>query len=378
MRLSRILMRQIVTETSTYTVLAFTAVVLTLLGQNLIRRMDALTTIGLTSADLLVVVGSLVVMLTPYAVPIAFLFGCLVCLRRMAADGEILAMRTNGMGSITLLIPTIVLGLIISLLCGYLMLFAEFDSRRQLVTVFKQAAIRGGGLEAGAFRNLGHKIVYVDDHNREGELEGVMIVDYSNPEMLIRVFAETGTVSFDDSTQLLHFELRNGDVQLQQAGQGRDKFRRLAFEDFDFPYDISHLLGSAFAPNRPRQMSLEELANVIELAKREKLEDIHTLHENDPSEYAIERQRRFTLPLVPLLFALIAVPLGQRVSRGGRAWGVVLCIAVVAVYYVTVIGSESLVRADFLPAQIALWIPNGLLASLATLMIIRDETAAPQ
>ena len=148
MRLSRILMRQILVETGTYTVLAFTAVVLTLLGQNLIRRMDALTTIGLTPADLGVVVNSLVIMLTPYAIPIAFLFGCLVCLRRMAADGEILAMRTNGVGSTTLLVPTTALGLIISLLCGYLMLFAEFDSRRQLLTVFKQAAMRGGGLEA--------------------------------------------------------------------------------------------------------------------------------------------------------------------------------------------------------------------------------------
>ena len=68
-------MRQILVETGTYTVLAFTAVVLTLLGQNLIRRMDALTTIGLTPADLGVVVNSLVIMLTPYAIPIAFLFG---------------------------------------------------------------------------------------------------------------------------------------------------------------------------------------------------------------------------------------------------------------------------------------------------------------
>ena len=378
MRLSRILMRQILVETSTYTVLAFTAVVLTLLGQNLIRRMDALTTIGLTSADLLVVISSLITMLTPYAVPIAFLFGCLVCLRRMAADGEILAMQTNGIGSATLLVPTVALGLAISLLCGYLMLFAEFDSRRQMVTVFKQAALRGGGLGAGEFRNVGHKIVYVDDHNREGELEGVMIVDYSNPQMLIRVFAETGIVYFDDSTQLLHFKLRNGDVQLQEAGQGKEKFRRMAFDDFDFPYDISHLLGDSFAPSRPRQMSMQELTNVIELAQSEDLDTIHTLHEKDPAAYAIERERRFTLPLVPLLFALFAVPLGQRVSGGGRAWGVVLCIVVVALYYLAVIGSESLVRVDLLPAQIALWIPNVLLAGLAAFMIIRDETVAPQ
>ncbi len=205
-----------------------------------------------------------------------------------------------------------------------------------------------------------------------------MIIDYSNPKMLLRVFAEAGRVYFDETTQLLHFKLRQGDIHLQQAGQGKDKMRRLAFDDFDFPYDISHLLGSAFAANRPRQMSIQELTNVIELAKDENLEDIPTLHENDPGAYVIERQRRFTLPLVPLLFALIAVPLGQRASGGGRAWGVVLCVAVVTLYYVAVIGSESLVKGDFLPAQIALWIPNALLAGLAAVMIIRDETAAPQ
>ena len=55
-----------------------------------------------------------------------------------------------------------------------------------------------------------------------------------------------------------------------------------------------------------------------------------------------------------------------------------LCIVVVALYYLAVIGSESLVRVELLPAQIALWIPNVLLAGLAAFMIIRDETVAPQ
>ena len=371
-------MRQIAIETGIYTILGFTAVVLTLLGQNLIRRLDALTMLGLTATDLFVVIRSLFAMLAPYAIPIAFLFGCLVCLRRMAADGEILAMRTNGLSSGTLLLPTAALGLCISLLCGYLTIYVEFDARRQLVTLFKQATLRGGGLAAGDFRNLGHKIVYVNDHNREGDLEGVMIVDYGNPKLLVRVYAESGQLYFDDSTQLLHFALQNGDVHLHRPGQGIEETRRLAFEEFDFPYDISNLLGSAFAPNRPRQMSFEELAAVIEMAKKEKLEGVPSLHETNPAAYAIERQRRFSLPWVPLLFALIAVPLGQRASRGGRAWGVVLCIVVVALYYTTVAASESLARMDLVPVQIALWIPNFLLASLAAFMIIRDETVVPR
>ena len=378
MRLSRILMRQIAIETSTYTILGFTAVVLTLLGQNLIRRLDALTMLGLTATDLTVVIRILFVMLAPYAIPVAFLFGSMVCLRRMAADGELLAMRANGLGSGTLLLPTAALGLCISLLCGYLMIYVEFDARRQLITLFKQATLRGGGLAAGDFRNLGHKIVYVNNHNREGDLEGVMIEDYENPKMLVRVYAEQGQLYFDDSTQLLHFKLRNGDVHLRGAGQGVGEVRRLAFEEFDFPYDISNLLGSVFAPNRPRQMSFEELAAVIEMAKQEKLESVPTLHETDPAAYAIERQRRFSLPWVPLLFALIAVPLGQRASKGGRAWGVILCIVVVALYYGTIAASESLARTDLVPVQFAIWIPNLLLGSLAAFMIIRDETTVPR
>lgn len=371
-------MRQIAIETSTYTILGFTAVVLTLLGQNLIRRLDALTMLGLTATDLSVVIRILFIMLAPYAIPVAFLFGSMVCLRRMAADGEILAMRANGLGSGTLLLPTAALGLCISLLCGYLMIYVEFDARRQLITLFKQATLRGGGLAAGDFRNLGHKIVYVNSHNREGDLEGVMIEDYENPKMLVQVYAEQGQLYFDDSTQLLHFKLRNGDVHLRGAGQGVGEVRRLAFEEFDFPYDISNLLGSVFAPNRPRQMSFEELAAVIEMAKKEKLESVPTLHETDPAAYAIERQRRFSLPWVPLLFALIAVPLGQRASKGGRAWGVILCIVVVALYYGTIAASESLARTDLVPVQIAIWIPNLLLGSLAAFMIIRDETTVPR
>ena len=371
-------MRQIAIETITYTILGFIAVVLTLLGQNLVRRLDALTTLGLTSADLSAVIQSLFAMMAPYAIPVAFLFGCLACLRRMSADGEILAMRASGLGSGTLLVPPVALGLGLSLLCGYLMIYVEFDARQQIVTLFKQAALRGAGIEAGDFRNLGNKIVYVDHHNREGDLEGVMIVDYSNPDLLIRVYAETGKFYFDDSTGLLHFNLKNGDMHLHGRGQSMAKTRRMAFEEFDFPYDISKLIGNTFAANRPRQMSLEELASVIKAAEEDGLDDMSQLHESDPVAFMIERQRRFSLPWVPLLFALVAVPLGQRASRGGRAWGVVLCIAVATLYYTAVAASNSVARMDLLPVEVALWIPNLLLGSFALFMIIRDETSVPR
>ena len=68
-------------------------------------------------------------MLVASAVPVSFLLGALLAVRRLSADSEILAMRASGMGSQQLLKPLLVLGVLFAVLSAYLTIFVEHRVR---------------------------------------------------------------------------------------------------------------------------------------------------------------------------------------------------------------------------------------------------------
>ncbi len=368
-------MYQIALEVSTYTVLGFTAATAILLGQNMVRRLDALTAIGLTNDDLHTIISALVLTLAPYALPIALLFGCLLTMRRMGSDGETLVMQASGMGVGSFLLPITVIGLLTSLVSGYLMISVEHNARLQILDVIKQIAMRGGRLEPGQIRGINYRQIYVEERNRLGELKGVMIIDHSRRSGLIEIFAEYGRVFFDDSTHFLHFELKNGDIHFPKAGGRHDMDSRLSFDDFDYSFDISEIIGRDFSATRPRQMSLSQLTDFQERIQAG--EDLGDLHERDPIEYSIERQRRFAFSTASLIFAVLSVALGRYSIRGGRASGIALCIAIAGGYYLAFMLSVSLAQNRILPPSISLWLPNIVYAGLALSLIFKNEKSAP-
>ena len=96
MRFPRILTRSRPREVAQYAVLGFLGVVAILFTQNALRQLEALVGAGLETRDVLAILGALVAMLSPYAVPVGFLFGVLVAVGRLSADSELTAMRALG------------------------------------------------------------------------------------------------------------------------------------------------------------------------------------------------------------------------------------------------------------------------------------------
>ena len=150
----------------------------------------------------------------------------------------------------------------------------------------------------------------------------------------------------------------------------------MSFDRFDYAFDISVLLGQAFSPTRPRQMSRSELDSAI--ARSERGEELEGLDLRDPIDYALERARRLALPVAPLLFGLIALPLGVRGARGGRAWGVLLCVAIVLAYYALLAAGQLAARTGLADPTVCLWIPNGLFAALGIGLVARESLGPPR
>src|SRR5260370_41353025 len=84
-------------------------------------------------------------------------------------------------------------------------------------------------------------------------------------------------------------------------------------------------------------------------------------HGRDAREARVEFHRRFAFPAACLVFALVALPVGSRPRRGGRAAGFVLAVLLVCAYYIVFVFCASLARDGSMPPLLGIWAANNLL-----------------
>jgi lipopolysaccharide export system permease protein len=374
MRSSRTLSRYLAREIVQYALLGFAAVTLVLVTQNLLRRMDVLTKVGFTLADLGVVLRCIFPMLTAYAIPIALLFGAAIAVRRLVSDSEILAMRACGIGLRTLLVPTLLLGVVVSGISGYLLIAVEHEARRELIQLFNAVAARGSILQAGEFRTIGASVVFVAERDRDNRLRGVVISNQMKERPLL-ILAENGQFSLDEETATIHLQLGEGELHVSPTDEEPDRYQRVEFDAFDYSIDVSKLLSGATSRLRPKQMTLVELRDAAAAGRAG--HSLWHLAKQEPVLYELEIHRRFALPVAPLLFALAAVPLALRGAPNSRAWGPVLSVILAFGYYAVLTFFQFLAREAWLTPLLAFWIPNVCLLAVSVQQLRRVQRKVP-
>jgi lipopolysaccharide export system permease protein len=369
MRVSRILSIALIKEIAVYGCLSFLALTLVLLAQNALRRFDDLVAVGATFSEFLEVLVWLMPVLMAYTLPISFLFGVIIAVSRMSSEGEIIGMGASGLGLASLLVPALVLASLISALSLFVMIRVEHEAHRELRTLVETIAARAGMLEAGKFRGLAGRTLFVRERDRENNLRGVMIADRSDPEQAFVIFSESGRFSYDEENQLFRLGLSDGALHLDSDSDHPQNARTLSFDSLEYAFDVRSLISSLAAAVRPRQMSLEELEDVVRRVQRGGTLD--GLHERDPIEYELEIHRRYALPLAPIVFALIAVPLGlDRVART-RSRGALISLLLAFGYYGLFTQARFLAIEGWLVADTALLIPNLVFAAGAGVLALR-------
>lgn len=369
MRFPRILWRYVLKEVLLYAVVGFVAFATILVTQNLLQRLEDLLALGFTRGDFAVILACFLGMFGAYAVPVAFLFGVLLAMGRLSSDSEVTAMQASGVGLASLVAPVLALGAAISLLTAFLLVEVEPAGRRGLRSLLESVASRGGILEPGKFRGIGERMVFVTDRDRENRLSGVVVSDRTDPERPYLVFAERGRFVFEPETLRAHLILEDGDVHVESDPTDAQRHQRIAFETLDYSFDVSVLLHDSRSHLKAREMEFDELATLVSRIDAGEAPDDPRLE--DLVKYQLEFHRRLALPLAPILFALVGVPLGLRRSRGARSWGALACIAVVFSYYALLSLSQFLAGGGVISAATALWIPNLAFALLALWLLRR-------
>lgn len=87
--------------------------------------------------------------------------------------------------------------------------------------------------------------------------------------------------------------------------------------------------------------------------------------------YEVEIQKKFALAAACFVFVLLGAPIALRFPRGGVGLTIGVSLIVFGLYYVGLIGGESLARRDFVPPFISMWGANLIFAALALYLLSR-------
>jgi lipopolysaccharide export system permease protein len=369
MRFPRIVSLYIAREVLLYSLVGLAAVSLVFIGRNLLGRLAAFLMIGVAFSDVLEITRCVVIVTLAYTVPISFLFGALVGIGRLASDLEIKALRSCGVSLANVVLPVFVLGFLVSCLTWYIALDVEHRTKRELRTLLLQLTRAGRLIEPGKFTHVKSRMFFVENRDRENRLEGVFISDESDPERPLLIFAEHGEFSYDPEEQKVRLRLRNGDLHWEEQGDSRGDHNRMSFLEFEYAFDYKIATEMYSHMIRPRDMTMEELREV--LAKARAGRSLKDLYSKKVQDYEIQIHRRFSLPVAPMVFALLAVPLALQRRRGARSWGVLLCGLLVTLYYAVLSFGQYLALEGLVPPAVALWLPNVFFGLVAVAFLVR-------
>jgi len=305
------------------------------------------------------VVGQIMMYLSisflPALLPMSLLFAVLMTYGRLSNDSEIVALKASGLSMITIGLPALLIGAVVTLVSAQTSFhLAPWGNRQFEVLVTKvgqtkaSVTIREGTFSEGFF----DKVVYANEVDPEtSELRHVFIYDETQGDIPLTIIAKKGQIIQDPALpNSVLIRLFDGDIH--RKGETHTKIK------FD-TYDIK-MIDPVKIETREKSASSMTIDEVSEHLKK------GGLPPEQERTMKAEFHKRWALSLVCLIFAMLGVGLGTKTNRRSqKAGGIVLCLVVVVSYWVLYVTCEGLARSGQVPPAIAIWAPNVIFAALA-------------
>lgn len=286
-----------------------------------------------------------------YTFPMSVLMGTMLAVSRLSTNFEIVALKAAGVSLYRLTLPFLVSA---GILCAVTFLLNEkvspFTNRKLQELEVDLASGKEGKVEEQmvTLRLVrGGKISYVlfADSLKGNSLRGIKLF-YFDPETEEKDWylrAEKGTWSGD------RWKFINGTIYNWQKDGSviSTKFSSTTAEEFAMtPREI------AKRSRDPSELSISELREIIRYQEREKVPRSYILR------FRVDYFYKFSIPLSPLFFVLIAVPLAIMPVRTSTAVGMGFSIVILLLYVFLMIISTQAGRGGLIPPALAAWIPN--------------------
>src|SRR5579872_4487533 len=292
-------------------------------------------------------------------IPMGVLVGVLIALGRLSADSELIAMTALGMGRRRLLVPVGFLAVGATAITFVMTLWLGPLSVRTFRTL--QDRLRAGQASYQVAprvfdERFPRMVLYINDIDSAAtRWKGVFLAGTDTGVSRLTL-AEEAIVIADRSEGKLELHLRDGSVhEFSPADPGH--YTLSSFGQRDLPVDVKAAEGDHISePGIP--------GRTMSALWRER---------RTQREASVEIQRRISFPFACISFALLAMPIGARPRRGGRAAGFLITLLLVCGYYLTFTIGAGLARQGVVPVWAGIWSANALTAALGLFLLPRLE-----
>jgi LPS export ABC transporter permease LptG/LPS export ABC transporter permease LptF len=305
----------------------------------------------------------------PFTIPFGVLVGILIGLGRLAADGEITAMRAAGVSSRKVIAPVLLfaaLGMGVAALATLRLTPYSIHKYTDIKNRLEATQLSADITPRVFVENFPNTILYVGDVRPGGVWRHIFWADVAPPEKrssgmrdkaqgpLITVAEEA--IAFPDfKDNRIQLSLRNYSTHEMSKDQiSHDTLAPTGQQALDAS-------PPSWTPLRSVGMGTRQLM-------------AYPRDKPDWIEYQIELHRRFALPVACLMLAMVGIPLGIATRKGGRASGYVTAVFVAFFcYYLAFVSLLGLARQKTLPVPVALWLPNAVFFVAGLIFLARLE-----
>ncbi|VAV83940.1 hypothetical protein MNBD_DELTA01-1598 [hydrothermal vent metagenome] len=328
----------------------------TILLGNVLKLLELL----LTQSAGLVNIATLIITMIPsfmiYTLPASFLVSVLIACARLSSDNEVIAMKASGLSLGAVIKPVFLMAIIIYIATMLVTLYVyPWGNYNYKKTLFKIASQNAGAAitEKTFYDKFEGTVLYVNEKSTtSNELKGLFISKEGDGQSEV-VVAERGRFSSDPEGLSIILQLKDGVIHRKK--QAENTYHMVGFSGYDL--DLGENRGIRRKKKRPnRELYLGEL-----------IERIHKGRQSPagPSvKTMIDLQKRFALPAVVFIFALLGVPLGLQKVRSAKTTGFGIAIGVLLVYYILTQITEMMGESGVLQPVLAAWGANIILGLL--------------
>ncbi|MFA5795025.1 MAG: LptF/LptG family permease [Candidatus Brocadiia bacterium] len=299
-----------------------------------------------------------------YIIPIAVLAGSVFVFGRLSHDNELIAMKSNGINLIRIIIAPVIIGVVLSLIVGYINTrmapYCISQTRNLSISTFKNR-IFSPMTTVREIKLPNYRINYNDYQN--GIFYGIRMIKYdiNGNNLLQDLMAREGRFSLDEENAVFSLNLsRVIDTHWKKESVGSAASPEVIQSDtMEYQVDISGL----FLPRKKNlaAMSERELNKMIISKNTERFRE---------REILTEKYRRFALGITPLIFILIGVPAGMLSRQSNRLAGIGIAALIIFVgYYPLMILGNLLGAKGGMPPYMAVWVANAVLAVVGLVLL---------
>jgi len=290
----------------------------------------------------------------------ASMMGVILGTTQINNENELMVLKASGISLYRMLPPVILVALCTALLTGLFSIYLiPSGNRAKLDLAFQLAKekIERSMHEKRFSESLGNIVLYADRIDQKTKTwNGVYISDMRDSMHPVTIISETGIVSADSTRGTLSISLHNGTLNRTTS----NAVQTIDFERYEMILPLETPSTNPLAKAGKSTMIQSEL-----LAEADRL----GRNTQAAASYLNEFHERLALPVSCFILTLLGFPLGFLSGPRHKTVGIPLGLAIFILYYVLLTGASTASESLFMPAAVAMWMPNIIFLVLTTLFI---------